>query len=94
MFEMLFEIFLLQGGNEIFSFFFDFPYLDIQFLEKSNYNANIKDNSNAIFGVTVILLSYLINLFSGHTYIPGSTNIKKDDSKHIIIFNDENQVYT
>lgn len=87
MFEMLFEIFLLQGGNEIFSpgfflFCFDFPYLDIQFLEKSNYNANIKDNSNAIFGVTVILLSYLINLFSGHTYKPGSTNIKKDDSKH------------
>lgn len=37
-----------------------------------------------------LLLSYLINLFSGHTYIPGSTNIKKDDSKHIIIFNDEN----
>lgn len=29
-----------------------------------------------------LLLSYLINLFSGHTYIPGSTNIKKDDSKH------------
>lgn len=65
MFEMLFEIFLLQGGNEIFSFFFDFPYLDIQFLEKSNYNANIKDNSNAIFGVTVILLTYSVDT---HTY--------------------------